>query len=659
MKNTLLYITTMLVVFTLLLTGCSSPASPTAGPIEEQIAEETPVPTVEIVSTATTEPSPTPAPTAIPPFPCMISFDTDRDGNWEIYVMGPDGSDQQNISNNPGDDFEPSWSPDGKQIAFASNRETDGEGGQYIYVVNADGSDVRKLSDQAYSEQPDWSHNGRMIVYSGNGDIRIIPADGSGPSINLTNTPGKDWKPSWSPDDSRILWMSGQDDRWDIWTMKADGSDAVQLTFNGRVSYAEWSVDGRIFANWENPEGVCFNCIMDADGSNVMDAGGKGSIQQYLPFWTVDGDRVECAGLNLNGNEEIYLVGEIFPDIFLNLTNNQANDRNPDWAANCGPADKTMAQEELPVEEQAAEPENGGITLGYAGDEEWEYQKREGFTRACEELGINCIFGEIPELINAGVSAIVQNSNSTAVNGLFESVRMAKDKGIPVFILDAEANFDGAYNVTIDKNRWAKTSLGWLFEKANGGEVAYFDLNPFDRFDGTINELLAAYPVTVVEKRDGKYDASKIKPETIDFIMMHPELKAVWSSLKMNDMLWGLIESAIPQKEWPLINCDATGDGLETWLDVKKKNSGFECIAVANPPGIAYDAAYAAYYLVSGFQLDETALGGPYGNTLYVNFPEITNDNLEEWLELARKEKMTIIDERMPPEQILADWFVE
>ena len=75
---------------------------------------------------------------------------------------------------------------------------------------------------------------------------------------------------------------------------------------------------------------------MGADGSNIRDAGGKGELQRFTPFRTLDGDRVECVGIDLiAGNEEIYLVGDIYPDIFLNLTNAEGNDRDPDWPANC------------------------------------------------------------------------------------------------------------------------------------------------------------------------------------------------------------------------------------------------------------------------------------------------------------------------------------
>lgn len=71
----------------------------------------------------------------------MVVFNSNRDGNWEIYIMNADGSEQTNLTNNPADDGFPSWSPDGKIIAFQSYRDGNGE----IYIMNADGSGLKRL----------------------------------------------------------------------------------------------------------------------------------------------------------------------------------------------------------------------------------------------------------------------------------------------------------------------------------------------------------------------------------------------------------------------------------------------------------------------------------------------------------------------------------
>ncbi len=91
-----------------------------------------------------------------------------------------------------------------------------------------------------------------------------------------------------------------------------------------------------------------------------------------------------------------------------------------------------------------------------------------------------------------------------------------------------------------------------------------------------------------------------------------------------------------------------------------KENPAFDCLAVLNPPGVAYDAVYAAYYLLTGSQIDEAALAGEYGHSLFVDIPLVTSDTLQDWLEKTQaQDEKFLLDEFMQPERIKEKWFLE
>jgi ABC-type sugar transport system substrate-binding protein len=612
---------------------------------------------LEVVEVASAEEAPRPV--------CMIVFDSDRDGNREVYIMGPDGSHQTNLTNHGADDFDPVWSPDGSAIAFVSNRESDQGGGQFIYTMAADGSGLFQLSTLSDGKMPDWSPEGSQIAFSHNDDIYAINTDGSG-ETNLTNSPEQDMHPKFSPDGQRIAWIKGNEEGTFIYLMNADGSNPQQVTNGGEVFDLEWTVDGRIFTHWNNPDGICGNCVVSTDGSEVVDAGGKGAIQEFLPFWTLDGQRVEMISGQVpdvgGEDDEIYLVGENFPDIFLNLTDNEAQDGNPDAPALCGPGEVSASEGQ--AQSQAAQPTGSGdMVIGYVirGDNP---RKEEQILKACGELKIDCVRGEnVSQLTEQNVSAIVDVSNRWEVLGSWPELHAASEKSILLFIVDAETNVNSAYNLSVESDA-VHISLEWMFKQMGGeGEMVYYNFGNNGYHQELIDAELEKSPGIRATSLPADFGKENYTEDSIaQMVRKNPKLEAIWSNGDNGAIFWGL-NNMRDQQKLPLFISPNREDFLQFWKERIDLDPAFSGISTIAPGGAAYEGVYVAYYMLSGAEIDPQMLTGAYGNTLRYDFPVITNENLEEWLgrldTLQRGEWDMLEIPPMTPEEIRDHWFVD
>jgi Tol biopolymer transport system component len=198
-----------------------------------------------------------------------IAFQSDRDGNDEIYVMSADGSNQTRLTNNPASDTSPTWSPDGTRIAFVSNRDGDPN----IYVMNADGTGVTKLtSDPGVDENPTFSPDGSKIAFDSDrtGQPQIFVMNTNGTSqTNISNNGSSEIDPSFAPSGSAIAFISGETGFAEVWTMAPDGSGRTHIDAGlGTLSGPSFAPDGSQIAVSADAVGNTI-LVLNLDGTHT------------------------------------------------------------------------------------------------------------------------------------------------------------------------------------------------------------------------------------------------------------------------------------------------------------------------------------------------------------------------------------------------------
>jgi len=275
---------------------------------------------------------------AVPVEDRRIAFQTARDGNFEIYTVAADGTGAINLTNHPGHDAEPAWSPDGHKLAFDSDRD-EGPGLFEIYIMNGDGTGVVRLTNSPGPDgYPSWSPDGTHIAFvsfrDGNSEIYVTPVDGSGEARRLTRHPGDDVRPAWSPDGATILFASNRTGNYEIWSMEAStGAGLTRLTDSpGTDMNPAWSPDGARIAFDSTRDGDRELYVMNADGSSVtrLTESPGGDV---WPAWSADGAALAFVS-NRDGDEEIYVV-DIVSGVSTapprRLTTSAGTDSEPAW----------------------------------------------------------------------------------------------------------------------------------------------------------------------------------------------------------------------------------------------------------------------------------------------------------------------------------------
>jgi TolB protein len=266
-------------------------------------------------------------------FSGQIVFQSDRDRQWEIYVMNADGSGLMRLTENECDDEYPVWSPDGREIVFKSNRDGNWE----IYKMKSDGScQVRLTHCEAEDAGPSWSPDGGKIAFHSfrddNWDIYVMNADGKTP-VRATDSPHKEILPAWSPDGGRISFMSNRIFGWQIYVMNADGNEMERLTGRRSVSHPDWSPDGsRLVCVSSRPNRKSNIRVMNADGTDMKNLTEDATDYSFSPAWSPDGGRIVFARMphEESENSEIWVMNAdgTCP---VQITHDPGQNKSPDW----------------------------------------------------------------------------------------------------------------------------------------------------------------------------------------------------------------------------------------------------------------------------------------------------------------------------------------
>lgn len=271
-----------------------------------------------------------------------IAFHSNRDGDFEIFVMRADGSGQTQLTHDDVNEFDPTISPDGKHIAFTSFA-----GHPAAWVMNSDGSGMRSLGD--WLAIPIWSPDSRRLAMLGLRDghvgIYVMNADDPASLRLLMIDDALVVASSWSPDGKRIAfitWRDGHDE--EIWTLDVATGQQAQLTdndINDEGDHAGWSPDGKqfLFSRFRYPpiDGPTYDpggdldiWVMNADGTNarqLTDSPGNDDD----PYWSPDGRHFAFQS-ERDGDEDVYVADADGGDVRQLTFNDGIFDAVPTWA---------------------------------------------------------------------------------------------------------------------------------------------------------------------------------------------------------------------------------------------------------------------------------------------------------------------------------------
>ena len=268
--------------------------------------------------------------------PAKIVFSSMRDGNYEIYVMDSNGGNQVRLTDDPAEDWDPTWSPDGDRIAFVSSRGTYFQ----IYTMDSDGRNLMQLTERSNDSYPAWSPDGKKIAFNrpkaSKEQVWVMDADG-GNQLQLTHT-GSNYFPAWSPDGVRIAFVTfKRHEGSEIYVIDRNGDNEQRLTQDlATKTFPSWSPDGQLIAYSGIRNEVHQIYVVRTDGSGLTERLTNNLPNKSSPAWSPDGDMISYTSWSPGVPATIHLMT---PDgqHLKQLSEDRGYDFDSDWFDPVGP----------------------------------------------------------------------------------------------------------------------------------------------------------------------------------------------------------------------------------------------------------------------------------------------------------------------------------